>query len=489
MAESLFQITGLASNVDWGKLIDAIIENERKKTRVWESEIERLTLRRGLYQEFQAVMRDLKGKLQPLTSRTTLEGKSVRLDSLTPGVEAQSVVRVTASSTAPNGTYEVEVTSVAAAHKVASRAYGDVSASLNLSGTFRITQGSGSVDVSVSSSDSLLAVANKVNAAASQGGLSLTAYIWEGRLIVESTRTGTASALSFTDSADVQGSTSSSEVLESLGILDDSKAVANQLRAASDAVFTVNGNPVVRQTNRVDDLYVGITFEILSVGRVMAYISDDRDRIKEAISSFVSTYNDAIEWISIRVSEEKVENPKSELERKRGLLRGDSLLWQAKTAMRQRVADPLSGLPPGLDRLSAVGIKTESINYGKSGKLEFDETAFDAAFDRNPEAVRDLIRGAAARLLELVDGYVSSIPVNVGGAVVREGRIPNRIDSIDSTIRDLRKQIASFEYRLEMKKVSLTQRFTRLEEALSQLTKQSQWLAGVIAQMQGGGKG
>lgn len=488
MAESLFQITGLASNIDWGKLIDAIIENERKKTKAWESEIERLTLRRGLYQEFQAVMRDLRGKLQPLTSRSTLTGKSVDLASLTPGVDAQNIVKVTASSTAPNGTYEIDVTSIASAHKVSSNRYNDVSASLGLSGTFQISQGTRSMSVSVSSSDSLMAIANRINQGAAQNGLEVTAYLWEGRLIIESKRTGTANALSFADSANVSGSTSSSEVLESLGILDDSKAIANQLRAASDAVFSVNGNPVVRQTNRVDDLYVGITFELLSTGRVRATISDDRAKIKEAINSFVSTYNDAIEWISIRVSEEKVENPKSELEKKRGLLRGDSLLWQAKTAMRQKVADPLSGLPAGLDRLSAIGIKTESVNYGKSGKLEFDEAAFDAAFDRNPEAVRNLISGAAGRLLELVDGYVSSVPVNVGGAVVREGRIPNRIDSINATIIDLRKQIASFEYRLEMKKVSLTQRFTRLEDALAQLTKQSQWLAGVIAQMQGGGK-
>ncbi|HPP13835.1 MAG TPA: flagellar cap protein FliD N-terminal domain-containing protein, partial [Acetomicrobium flavidum] len=52
--DPLFQVTGLASGIDWGTMIDKVMEQERKITDIWTAEKEKLEFKKDLYDEFSA---------------------------------------------------------------------------------------------------------------------------------------------------------------------------------------------------------------------------------------------------------------------------------------------------------------------------------------------------------------------------------------------------------------------------------------------------
>jgi flagellar hook-associated protein 2 len=198
----------------------------------------------------------------------------------------------------------------------------------------------------------------------------------------------------------------------------------------------------------------------------------------ESIQSFIEAYNDTMDWINVRLQEGKVEEPKSELEAQRGLLRGDPILWQAKAHLRQIVADPL--LLDGFSQLSQIGITTESIDYGKSGRLEFDTDKFMAAMTEDPQSVADLVNGVANKFESYLANMVDAVPVTIGGSTAPRGRVPSQIQNLQEQIRSIDKRIADFEERLSIRQRGLYEQFSQMENTLARLNQQASWLASVL---------
>jgi hypothetical protein len=161
---------------------------------------------------------------------------------------------------------------------------------------------------------------------------------------------------------------------------------ADHYTAAQNAELLVEGVRVARSSNTIDDLIGGVTLNLQGPGKVTLDVVSDMEKAVKSIEEFVAAYNDAMEWINVRLSEESAVNSLAKDDPKRsddfykkfGLLHGDSLLWQTKSQLRRLVTDPLNILGP-LKQLSQIGISTEKTDYGKSGKLVFDKEAFMAA--------------------------------------------------------------------------------------------------------------
>lgn len=167
-------------------------------------------------------------------------------------------------------------------------------------------------------------------------------------------------------------------VLSSLGLAGN---LGSSYSKATDANLLLNGVPVTRASNTITDLVGNTTLNLKGAGHVTMSVEADAEKAVADVQSFVELYNDVMEWINVRISEESKKTSKSnsnksdDFNKKFGLLHGDSLLWQTKARMRQLISDPLNIAGP-LRSLSQVGIATEKANYGKSGKLEFDTQLF-----------------------------------------------------------------------------------------------------------------
>jgi flagellar hook-associated protein 2 len=136
--------SGLASGLDTRAMIDAILRLERRP-------IERLQQRQALLGQRRDALGELRGKLEAFESavRELSAARTFRGRAITVGDEA--VLRATAAPGAETGLYAIEVTGLAAAHKVKSDGFLTADQGLVSDGQITIQSGGGdtiTIDVS-----------------------------------------------------------------------------------------------------------------------------------------------------------------------------------------------------------------------------------------------------------------------------------------------------------------------------------------------------
>jgi len=143
------------------------------------------------------------------------------------------------------------------------------------------------------------------------------------------------------------------------------------------------------------------------------------------------------------------------------------------------------GLGTPFTLLSQLGITTESADYGKSGKLEFDQEKFMEALRKDPDGVAAIMTTVMSSMDDYIDGMVNTSQQQVGTATVPKGRIAGQIYAYQSEITSIDKRISDLERRLEVRARGLYESFARSEVRLAELQQQAQWLASVVTQLQG----
>lgn len=466
----LFQVTGLASGIDWGQMIDKMMEAARKPAELWQAQKDTLELKVGLYNEFSAYLKALRSSISPLKLSSTFTAKQAELISLSSTTDPSSVLAITATPEAEINSYEIEVLQKASAEMRISNSLSGIlkNAGITADSYFYIKVDGQRAKIDLHPTDTLSDVAARINKAVDETtgeALPVQARVFDNRLVIESTQTGTEAAFSLEDPQ---------VVLDNLGLdLNDPEHHI----AAQDAKLVIDGVSVTRPSNKISDLIQGLTLNINGVGKVRANIVLDAQKAVESIQSFVAAYNDTMDWINVRLQEKKVE-PESKLEAQRGLLRGDPILWQAKAHLRQIVADPLS--LDGFSQLSQIGITTESIDYGKSGKLEFDTDKFMAAMTEDPQGVAGLVKGVVNKFESYLANMVDAVPVAIGGSTALRGRVPSQVQHLQNQIEAIDKRIADSEERLSIRQRGLYEQFSQMENTLAKLNQQASWLASVL---------
>lgn len=475
MSNPLFQVTGLVSGIDWGTMIDKIMERERKIADVWTSEKEKLEFRIDLYNEFSANFKTLRSTLTPLKLPSTYLAKTAEIANIGSSLDPSSVLSITATANAEIARYDIEVLQLAQAHSVASKKVDDPSAALGLTGSFKIEVGANEATIEVIESDTLSSLAKKINSATTEeeSPLGITAKILDNKLILTSNDTGESNAITVVNDND--------DILSDLEIWDGTN-FTYEIKTAQDALLKIDGLEVQRSSNEISDLVEGLTFKLNGVGHVVADVVLDAEKAVNAINDFVEAYNAAIDWINIRVSEKPIEDPTEDYQKRIGMLRGDPLLWQTKSRMRTLISDPIA-TEGAFKMLSQIGITTEAADYGKSGKLVFDADKFMDAMIANSEDVASLMTTVTAKFDNFIGNIVDNVPIVVGSTTATKGRVASEINHLNNRITTIDKRIADFEQRLAIKEKGLIEQYTQMETVLAQLTQQANWLAGIVTQL------
>jgi len=159
-----------------------------------------------------------------------------------------------------------------------------------------------------------------------------------------------------------------------------------QLQAGQDASLEVNGLPVTRSSNDIDDVLEGFRFTLAKPDPdvlVSVTISEDRAAGEQAIRDFVDTFNAFLEAIepAVGFDEEADSN---------GSLYRDPTAKSLQTQLRNLVASTIPGVESGFTALTNVGIRTEL-----DGTLSIDEKDLRLAFDENYDLVKTLFNPAS----------------------------------------------------------------------------------------------
>jgi flagellar hook-associated protein 2 len=392
-------VSGLISGVDYRSLIDQIILNEGQPAVSLRTQEQKDKDQIAAYATYRTLLTNLQTAMKSVKDGSVFDG-------VTTGVAAISGTRAlagaTATSTAAQGTYRVEVTGLARAQKLGSTSYGSVSDALGLAdGSFTINGAS----ITVDGNDTLVSLRDKINAADTGSAASkVSASILQVdathfRLVLTSDVTGAAGMTL----ANVSGGAPQALGLTDAGDVIQSGAV---LVSGDDAHFTVDGVPLTRSSNSITDVIEGVTLNLVAQedGAVTSVtVNRSADQARAGMQALVDAWNKLVDFTS------QQRTPPADGHTAPPLY-ADLTLKTVSATLATTLLSPVWGAAADLSTAAMAGI-----SIGTDGKLTLDASRFNDAFNNRIDDLRTLFsqRGSAtdARVT-----YISSTGSTAAGS-------------------------------------------------------------------------
>jgi len=437
------QLTGLASGMDTSSIITQLMSIERMpRTAIQNNQTFTQARRTNLA--------DIQSKLTTLKLASTDLGSVVSWTN-TQSVDTSDATKVTATlkGGAGPGGYDLAVTNLASSSR---RTYAFDSTN-PLSITIQNANGDQTGSFSVAAGGSLDDLVAQINSTPDAGVYAVNV---NAQLVLASRTTGAASTFT----------------VNGLGAPTDSVD-------GVDASFTINNQAFTSASNVVEDAIPGLELTLkaktasttINVGAP----APDTSVVKGKIKAFVDAYNTALTTMNNALGEQRVANPANATDAAKGSLYGDSGLRDMLDALRSTTGSPLAGFDgtttaSGLTTLAQIGVSTGAANTSTtidqdavSGKLKFDEAAFDAAYAKDPVGVQRLLGGVIGQ-----DGFAQQFSTRIAGYTDTGGILSQRLSSVDSDLTSIKDQLSRFDDRLSTRQAYYEQQFQMMEMALNQ---------------------
>ncbi|HHN74395.1 MAG TPA: hypothetical protein ENK10_04125 [Acidobacteria bacterium] len=344
---------GFASGMDYRAIIDAVLQAGRVPINTIQGRIDTFEKAKASFGTFSGLLDDFVSKLEGLDDSAKVAGRAASLsstDSLT----------ATATSKAAAGTYEINVTQIAQAHRVRSDGLSDRYSPLVSDGTITIQAGGyNQITVNVSAANgnnSLQAVADEINNADEGVIATIVNDGTDDILIVRSEKTGAAKGMTISDTTNLN--------------LD---ASGNVLQAAQDAQLDVDGVSITSASNSVTGAIQGVTLSLTgaTTSTVTLNVTEDTETAKQSLQDFVDAYNEVNDYFDQQFGTAEF--------RAASAVAGSLTVRQVQLDLQAIVTDKVTGIPSGkLSTLSELGI---SFADDGTGRIEFESSKFDALVD------------------------------------------------------------------------------------------------------------
>jgi flagellar hook-associated protein 2 len=249
-----------------------------------------------------------------------------------------------------------------------------VGSSLGVTGLTAQTIKVNGVNVSINlQSDSLQAVADKINSA-STGATASVVSVTEGVSTKYRLEITGASSPTFVDAGNT---------LATLGIVQ--KTASNELVAAQDASYKVDGVSLTSSTNTIEGVIPGGKITLLKADATTPptttlSIKSDTDAVANRIKSFTDSYNSAVKFIT---DNSQFDGDTYET----GPLFGDPVARQFLSTMNSLLMSNIPGLTGNYKNLTDIGIRIDG-----TGSLSVDSSKLNTAIQTDSEGVRKLFQ-------------------------------------------------------------------------------------------------
>lgn len=392
-----------------------------------------------------SALSSLQSSLSALTTTSTFSSYSAVLTDTTLGTTSTL-------ANAKAGSYTLDVTQLATAQKRSSDAYTNT-ATIG-SGTLSIGVGTNTLNLSVSSTDTLSDIANNINSASDNPGVTATVVYGAGgsQLLLSSSKTGVANA--YTISASSDSSSGLSTLATKLGTAGSSEA--------QDAKLTLDGISVTSASNSVSGAIDGVTVNLAKTGTTTLTVTQDTSAATTAIQAFVDAYNSYQSTVSALSSYDTTTQAS-------GVLLGDTTLGAVQRTISNLLSSKVAGNSIG--SLAALGVTRQS-----DGTLSLDSDKLSSTLSSNPSAVQDLFAGTngyATRLNSQLDTYTAS-----------DGIIATRESSLNDSLSKLDTQQTQLDARMAVYQKQLEDQYTALDTLMSSLNNTSSYLTTALAQLE-----
>lgn len=276
------------------------------------------------------------------------------------------------------------------------------------------------------------------------------------------------------------------------------------VQTAKEAVVFVDGIEVVSKTNTLSDTISGVTINLNAVSSTTSSgtpevgvdpwdwadppvytqtkldVQADTGALKEKVTTFVSAYNDVMEWIlsgyeEFSGSSTESESSDEEEEMLGVLLRGDSTINGIKRQLQNTLTETIDN-SGAFKILSEIGITTNL-----DGTLTQDNTTLDEALQDNFEDMVALLSGDDEE-----DGVMksfNSLLLDITSSST--GMYALQKDAYDIAAKRYDTEISMMETRLEKRELALRGQFTAMENLVSSLNAQGDFLTQQLNALNG----
>ncbi|CAM6002527.1 unnamed protein product [Sphagnum balticum] len=445
--------TGLPPNI-----VQQLIEAERQP-------VKQLEARKGKEQEKQKLVEDLTTKVREIfTGLRELGGTTGFTDMKLETGDNNILVGTADKSIARPGNYQIEVQKLAHKTSALSNGFPDKDESEVGVGYFRIELPNGDekeiyVDGRHNTLDKLAGLIN-------QNSIGIQASVINDRTDKDNPFHLMLSGKDIGEDGVVQFPT-----FYFLG--GDQDFYIDKERPAENGKVKVDGLEFEINDNKLNDVIPGVTLDLKQAapGReINVTIKEDKEVIAGKIKKFVDQVNGVFNFIQAQNKLDK----ESDTSRTLG---GDSLLRDVENRLRQALQDPVFGAHGSIKYLSQVGV-----SFTREGTLQYDEAKFNSTLAKQLGDVTEFFvgdnetYGLATRVKQTLNNLLDSV----------NGPLPQRSRGIKDRIESFDQQIANKERILSQKEVTLRNQFSRLEETMSKLKSQGQYLAARLGGPDGG---
>lgn len=313
----------------------------------------------------------------------------------------ESILTATATTSAPSGTYAVEVQRIAKAHSLVSESYTSVTEAVGKGeltfsfGTTTYDSGDGSYESFATNPDASTATIKIDDGNNSLQGLRdaindedfgvKASIVFDGDgYVLQMTSAETGEDLSMEIVATDENGALAATGLSGFAYNKNQDAAGTNLtqtQAGQDALINVNGLQVTRSSNEVTELIDGVTLNLqsanvgeevsITVGADITAITDDIQDMINSYNSFQDTYQELTAFDDTNATG--------------SLLLGDSTLRGINNQIKSIITSTVEGIAGTSFRsMSELGIYT---NQNDSFKLAFNSSLFLEGLNENREAV------------------------------------------------------------------------------------------------------
>jgi len=475
---------GLATGLPTDDIVTQLMELERLPLDRLEKQKSNETTRLLAFKQFEATLDELRDAVGALNITSEVRTSSIQL--------SDDAAFSAVSNGAGTGSYDVAVAQLAQVQKSVGAGVASQTDSLFGSGTLALGDEVITID---DSNNSLIGLSEAINALSDTTGVSAT-IINDGdadepyRLVL----TGQDATTSFTPVFDL--------------VDDDSVPIPFELiqtRAAQQAIAYVDGIKVISDSNTLTGVISGVTLSLtqessqLSAGTpeagvdpadwvdppvyesALMTVAPDTEALKEKINTLVNSYNKVMDWISAgydnfgasRPTKQEIEDGAEDI--LSDVVRGDSSINSVKRQL-QSLLSSVVDTSGSLSTLSQLGISTT-----RDGSLHLNDSTLDKALENNFDDISKLLAG---------EGETDGVMKKFNSALLDltnsgTGLYSTKQDRFDRTVRRIDLDILRMEPLLAKKEETMRAKFTAMEQLISGMNSQSDFLTQQMDMLSG----
>jgi flagellar hook-associated protein 2 len=436
-------------------LVEQIIEAERMPIKNIEKNKEKSESKLNLVNELDAKLRGIEATLGTLAS---VKGfNDIKLES-----GDVNIVNGTADTSAPKGSWNVEVVQLAQKASAVTNGFPDKDKSQIGTGYFKFETPEGEKEVFINNSNNTLeGAASAINDA----GLGVKASVINDRKDSEN-------PFKLMLSGEAVGGENTIEY-PTLYFLDgDQDIYFDSDTKAENGIIKLDGFEFEISNNTVTDVIPGVTLDIRQAApgrQVNISVKENREVVSTKVGEFVKSMNDVLSFLQ---SQSKIDQTTDTSK----TLGGDQLVRMVENRLRKLIQDPQYGVGGEINRLNQLGIEIT-----RDGVLKLNEEKFNQVLAAKPDHVRKFFAG---------DGFNVGLIPSVRREIMNltnsaTGSISNRKRSLQDNIKRMDDNIANKEKALERREQQLRRQFGQLEETMGRLKQQG----AAVGQIGAGGGG